>query len=127
MIDDDFIQADSTQNTINQGILLISGTLRFVDGVIDEVGGLLHGGWLRQLGTTSARPNFHTIFLPQAGSENPSAVLDDGDTDTLIDGPVRRGRVAVPRAPGREHAIARGETRRVGRRLAPRLGSRGSQ
>lgn len=90
MIDDDFIQADSTQNTINQGTLLISGTLRFVDGVIDEVGGLLHGGWLRQLGTTSARPNFHTIFLPQARSENPSAVLDDGDTDTLINGPVRR-------------------------------------
>ena len=89
-IDDDFIQADRTQQTTNQGTLLISGTLRFVNGVINEVGGVLHGGWRGQAGTPQSRPDFHTIFRANARSENPSAVLDGGGTDTLIDGPVRR-------------------------------------
>lgn len=89
-IEDDFIQADPTQQTTNQGTLLISGTLRFVDGVIDEVGGTLHGGWVRQLGTPLDRPDFHTIFRASAQSESPNAILDGGSTDTLIDGPVRR-------------------------------------
>ncbi len=90
MINGDFIQDDSTQRTINQGTLLISGDLHFVQGVIDETGGTLHGGWLRAAETPIERPDFHTIFLSTAQSINPSAILDGGDVDSVIDGPVRR-------------------------------------
>ena len=90
MINSDFIQDDSTQRTINQGTLLISGDLHFVQGVIDETGGTLHGGWLRAAETPIERPDFHTIFLSTAQSINPSAILDGGDVDSVIDGPVRR-------------------------------------
>ena len=89
-IEDDFIQADRSQQTTNQGTLLISGTLRFVDGVINEVGGILHGGWFQQPGEPQERPDFHTIFRAGAQAANPSAALDGGGTDALIDGPVRR-------------------------------------
>ena len=62
-IDDDFIEADTSNTTTNQGRLIITGTMQFLTGVVDEVGGFLTGGWFGQSGFLVERPNFHTIFL----------------------------------------------------------------
>lgn len=75
MVDDDFIQADATQSTINQGTLMISGTLRFIDGVIDETGGALVNRLTGQGGVRLSQPDFHTLFLASAQSQDASAVL----------------------------------------------------
>ena len=111
MVDGDFIQADSSQRTTNQGTLLIAGALRFVDGVIDEVGGTLHGGWREQPRPPLDRPNFHTIFLASSSSQNPSAQNEGGIRDALIDGPVRRsggGQFIFPTGDVRQGQVHRG-------------------
>lgn len=111
MVDDDFIQADATQSTINQGTLMISGTLRFIDGVIDETGGALVNRLTGQGGVRLSQPDFHTLFLASAQSQGASAVLDDGGTNAVIDGPVRRiggGEFVFPTGDNRSGEVYRG-------------------
>ena len=88
-IDDDFIEAD-TSNTTNQGRLIITGTMQFLTGVVDEVGGFLTGGWFGQSGFLVELPNFHTIFLSEALSLGAAAIAEGGAYNGFIDGPVRR-------------------------------------
>lgn len=90
-VDDDFVQADASNTTTNEGTLLLTGTLRFIDGVISEAGGALTGGWQQEPDPIEVRPDFHTVFLnSNAVALNPSAQQDGGPVDSLIDGPVRR-------------------------------------
>lgn len=105
MVDDDFIQADPTQTTTNQGTLLVTGALHFLDGVINEVGGVLRGGWRDDPAPDQRLPDFHTLFKASATSNGPSAINDGGTVNALIDGPVRR-------AGGGEFVFPTGDVRR---------------
>ena len=89
-VSEDVIQDDPTNTTTNEGRWIINGSLQLRDGVISEVGGALSEGWRGASPTPAARPDFHTIFSAGAASEGASTRADGGQTDAIIDGPVRR-------------------------------------